>query len=535
MIRAKLNPASNLLRFHSLKFIATRNLKNLWLLLFITLFFLSCTTLPKPEMKTVSYAYDPPEDSRLAVASRHLVGDLKTDKSGFIKLFRNDDAMLWRLLLVDLAEESLDIQYFIWKGDASGDLLMDRVVKAADRGVRVRILVDDIYLIGADRTIAALSQHPHIEMRMFNPAQTRTGSILVRGLEFLGGVETMNHRMHNKLIVADNRFTIVGGRNLGNEYFGLNPKQNFTDFDVLGFGQVARKVSASFDIYWNNQWSYPGEALQQLYKDQELLPLLREELKEQMEENEELLVTFQKNRPTWQSMLSKLAITLKSGTAMVIYDEPLIGEKIPPVQLVETLAELTDFAEHELLISTPYFIPDEDFYLAAPDLIDEGVRVVILTNSLGSTNHPIVHSGYKKHRKRVLEMGIELYELRHDATARGKFDTPPVQSKAFGLHAKYMVIDRWSTFVGSLNLDPRSIYLNTEMGLIIHSPTLAEAVAQEFQEELKPENSWQVLMDDKGRLYWKSGDTILRKEPARSAWHRFQAWFFGLFDLDDQL
>jgi putative cardiolipin synthase len=196
---------------------------------------------------------------------------------------------------------------------------------------------------------------------------------------------------------------------------------------------------------------------------------------------------------------------------------------------------MSENAGHELLISTPYFIPDEDLYQSVPPLIARGVRIVVLTNSLASTNHPIVHSGYKKHRKKIIEMGIELYEMRHDATARGKFDTPPVQSKAFGLHAKYFVIDRRYTFVGSLNLDPRSIYINTEMGLIIDSPTLAASVALEFEEEIKPENSWRVLIDDKGELYWTTGDKTVRREPARASWHRFQAWFFGFFDMDDQL
>ena len=486
-------------------------------------------------MKTLTLAYEPHPDARLAAVSRDLIEEKDDGPSGFIKLFRNDDAMRWRLLLADMAEETLDMQYFIWKGDASGELLLDRVIKAADRGVRVRILVDDIYLIGADRTIAALSQHPKIEARMFNPAQHRTGSIAIRGLEFFGRIEQMNHRMHNKLIVADNRFLIVGGRNIGNEYFGLNPKQNFTDFDVLGFGPVAKKVSASFDIYWNNQWAYPGEALLQNYKGEELLPILRQELRERLEKDENLLIEFQQQQQDWNKLLWSLAQNAKSGQARVIYDEPLVGEDILPVQLVESLGELTVNAQHEILISSPYFIPDAEFYRDASALISRGVRIVILTNSLGSTNHPIVHSGYKKHRKRVIEMGVELFELRHDATARGKFDTPPVQSKAFGLHAKYIVIDRKFTFVGSLNLDPRSIYLNTEMGLIIDSRTLALAVAKEFEDELKPENSWQVLLDDKGKVYWKSGEKTLHKDPARSAWHRFQAWFFGLFDLDDQL
>jgi putative cardiolipin synthase len=486
-------------------------------------------------MKTLTLAYEPHPDTRLAVVTRDLTAEVAEGHSGFFKLFRNDDAMRWRLLLADTAEETLDMQYFIWKGDASGELLLDRVIKAADRGVRVRILVDDIYLIGADRTIAALSQHPRIEMRMFNPAKRRTSSIVVRGLEMMGNITQLNHRMHNKLIVADNRLAIVGGRNLGNEYFGLNPKQNFTDFDVLAIGPVAKKVSASFDIYWNNQWSYPGDALLQNYKDQELLPILLEELQEQLDKNEKLLVEFQQQNQDWNNLLEKLAYNVKDGTARVIYDEPLVGEKIPPAQLIETLGELAGNAQHELLISTPYFIPHEDFYQGVPDLISRGVRVVVLTNSLGSTNHPIVHSGYKKHRKKVIKMGVELFEMRHDATARGKFDTPPVQSKAFGLHAKYIIIDRRFTFVGSLNLDPRSIYINTEMGLIIDSANLAQGVVREFEEELKPENSWQVLLDDKGRLFWKAGDTVVRKEPARSFWQRFQSAFFGIFDLDDQL
>ena len=337
------------------------------------------------------------------------------------------------------------------------------------------------------------------------------------------------------MIVADNQFAIVGGRNIANEYFGLNPKHNFTDFDVLAFGPVAKKVSSSFDIYWNNQWAYPGEALLQNYKNQELLPLLRVELQEELVRNEKLLVEFQQQNQDWNTLLLELEQNMKNGTSRVIYDKPLVAEDILPVQLVETLGELAVNAQHELLISTPYFIPHEDFYNEVPDMISRGVRVVILTNSLGSTNHPIVHSGYKKHRKKVLEMGVELFEMRHDATAREKFDTPPVQSEALGLHAKYMIIDRQFTFVGSLNLNLRSRYINTEMGLIIDSEKLAEAVAQEFKEELKPENSWQVLLDDKDRLFWKAGDTIIRRDPARSFWQRFQSWFFGLFDLDDQL
>jgi putative cardiolipin synthase len=248
-----------------------------------------------------------------------------------------------------------------------------------------------------------------------------------------------------------------------------------------------------------------------------------------------LLVEFQQQGQDWGNYLNELSRNMFTGTAKVIYDEPLVGEGSPPVQLIESLDELTLDAQEEILVSTPYFIPDKEFYKTVPALVSRGVRAEILTNSLGSTNHPIVHSAYKKHRKKVIELGVKLFEMRYDAAARKEYDTPPVQSRAFGLHAKAIIIDRRFVYVGSLNLDPRSIYLNTEFGLIIESPKFADAVAKEFEASLVPENSWQVLLDDRNRLIWKSGDKVIRREPARTFWQRFQSSFFGLFDLDDQL
>ncbi len=506
----------------------------LWLVLMMVTFY-GCQSLPKPETKTVSYAHDPLPERKLAVIAADLLNGTPSGTSGFLSLLRNDEAMRWRLLLADLAEETLDMQYFIWKGDLAGDLLMDRVLRAADRGVRVRLLVDDIHLLGEDRGVAGLSQHPQIEVRLFNPSRGRSGSSVLYGIEFLGNIKELNHRMHNKLIVADNRFSIVGGRNIGNEYFGLNPKQNFIDFDVLALGPIAQEVSASFDLFWNNKWSYPGEALQQNFKGQDLLSEVREVVRQHLAENKESLVAFQQQPQDWNAYLEKLSRDIIFGKARVTYDHPLVGEDILPEQLAQTLDVLTIDAEKEILVSTPYFIPDDVFYQHAPELLSKGVRIVILTNSLGSTNHPIVHSGYKKHRQRVIDMGVVLYEMRHDAPVREDFDTPPVESQAFGLHAKVVVIDRKTTFVSTLNWDPRSIYLNTELGLIIDSPALAEAVAAEIEGALQPENSWRVKLDDKGRLIWVSGETVIRKEPARTFGQRFQSGFFGLFDLDDQL
>jgi putative cardiolipin synthase len=505
-----------------------------WLVLMIVTFY-GCQSLPKPETKIVSYAQEPLPERKLAVVTRDLLNGAPDGTSGFLSLLRNDEAMRWRFLLADLAEETLDMQYFIWKGDLAGDLLMDRVLRAADRGVRVRLLVDDIHLLGEDRAVAGLSQHPQIEVRLFNPSKGRSGSSVIYGIEFLGNIKELNHRMHNKLMVADNRFSIVGGRNIGNEYFGLNPKQNFVDFDVLALGPIAREVSASFDLFWNNKWSYPGETLQQNFKGRDLLTEVRQAVRQNLADNQDLLISFQQQRRDWNAYLEKLSRHFVFGKARVTYDHPLVGEDILPEQLAQTLDVLTLNAEKEILVSTPYFIPDDVFYERAPELLHKGVRAMILTNSLGSTNHPIVHSGYKKHRKRVVKMGVELYEMRHDAPLREDFDTAPVESKAFGLHAKLVVVDRKTTFVSTLNWDPRSIYLNTELGLIIESPALAEAIAADIEGALQPENSWRVKLDDKDRLIWVSGDTVIRKEPARTFGQRFQSGFFGLFDLDDQL
>ncbi|MBT8331211.1 MAG: phospholipase D family protein [Deltaproteobacteria bacterium] len=525
---------TNSINLHRPVFLSGRGLVPIWLCV-ITVVFLACTTLPKPGLKTLTAAYEPHPERRLVVTARDLLKGMGPEVSGFFMLLRNDEALRWRMLLADLAEETLDLQYFIWKDDAASDLLLDRVIKAADRGVRVRMLVDDIHLIGADRGVAALNQHPQIEVRLFNPAKGRSGSSVLYGIEFLGSVKQLNQRMHNKLIVADNRFSIVGGRNIGNEYFGLNPKHNFIDFDVLAVGPIAPQVSISFDIFWNSREAYPGEALLQNFKDQDLITELREEIRRTLVKHEKLLVGFQQKPEDWRVNLQELERDMFTGTAKVIYDEPLIGEDTPPVQLIESLDELTLDAQQEILVSTPYFIPDDEFYKTVPALLSRGVRVVILTNSLGSTNHPIVHSAYKKHRKKVIELGVKLFEMRYDAAAREEYDTPPVESKAFGLHAKVIIVDRRFVYVGSLNLDPRSIYLNTEFGLIIESPKFADAVAKEFQTSLEPENSWQVLLDDKDRLIWETGEDVIRREPARTFWQRFQSGFFGLFSLDDQL
>ena len=491
--------------------------------------------LPEAPPKAVTFAREPQAGNRLDALSRELLAGRPEAESGFLMLSNNADALRWRLLLADMAEETLDMQYYVWKGDASADLLLKRVIQAADRGVRIRLLVDDFTLMGSDPAVAALSRHPQIEIRLFNPVENRNQSTFIRAMEFAGKIKQLNHRMHNKLMVADNRLAIVGGRNIGNEYFGLNPKQNFVDFDVLAVGEIVPRLSFSFDLFWNSDLAYPGEGLIRNHPDPDLLEELREELDKVIEDNRELLAAFGDEAFNAERMLDTLRPELYTGTADVIYDRPLVGENMPAVQLIESLRVLTHNAQSEILASTPYLVPDEEIHQVIPKLRGRGVRIAMLTNSLGATNHPIVHSGYKKHRARLVDSGLALFEFRRDAQPAKSPDTPPVTAKIFGLHAKFIVIDRRTVFVGSLNLDPRSIYINTEMGLLIDSPDLAEAVTIVFENLVAPENSWQVRKDEKGRLVWHSSAEARKSEPPSSFKRRFQNWFFGLFSLDEQL
>lgn len=242
----------------------------------VLLWVAGCATLQKDFPRSGSYVLEPGPAGTLARVTDKIQADLEPNESGFLMLARNDQALRWRLALADLAEHTIDIQYFIWHGDESGLLLLKRLVRAADRGVRVRLLIDDILITKGSHVIPALNYHPNFEVRVFNPWEGRHG--IMSGLEFLFNMKRLNHRMHNKLMVADNRMAIVGGRNIGNEYFGLDHTFNFSDMDVLAAGPIARKISRSFDIYWNCEWACPGQGLAPEASNTENLEKLRNHL-----------------------------------------------------------------------------------------------------------------------------------------------------------------------------------------------------------------------------------------------------------------
>jgi putative cardiolipin synthase len=493
----------------------------------------ACRTLPADlPLEPPAQALAPAASGPLAELERAVRARVGDERSGFRLLDWNGDALRWRLALIDGATRSLDLQYYLWYGDASGSLLSEAVLRAADRGVRVRVLVDDLMSSGEEDLVsAAANAHPNVELRLFNPWRRRSGGPLSRGLEFLARMDRLNSRMHNKLTVADNRVAICGGRNLGDHYFGLDHRYSFHDLDVLAVGPAARKLSEAFDVYWN---AAPVAAAGTLAEgSSEQLEQLREENREWLEEAHELS-GLPRGPQDWSEPLRALPAKLHAGTARPVYDLPG-SDTIADGSSRAGILQAIDGAREEILVENAYWIPNESSIAYLYELEERGVRVRFLTNSLASHDVPAVNGGYKKWRKPVLEAGVELYELRHDAAVKARQDTPPVESEFLGLHAKTFVVDRKVAYVGSHNFDPRSHEINTELGLLVESPGLARALAQRIEADMQSDNSWRVELDEDGKLFWKAGDLRVERQPARGGWQRFQDAIFGILPIENQL
>ena len=472
---------------------------------------------PEPSFASQPGPIGPFADLETAFAEKH-----GSKNSGFILLETGAEALNWLLTLIDEARYSLDMQYYQWYGDDSGELLFKRVLDAAKRGVRVRLIADSIRLIGKGETVAAIDARPNIEIRIFNPWEQDVSS---DSLQSAPTLERFNNRMHNKLTVADNRITILGGRNLGNEYFGLNSTHNFLDLDVLGVGPVARQVSGIFDHFWNSPLVVPGYAFVRDIPGGR--PHEIEQANLQVLKQSKRLQSFSLKRRDWSNRLGSLIRRLHPGKSTAVYDLPesdTISQK-----MATAISAFHRTATNELLICNAYLIPDEHMLEEAREMAQNGVKLRILTNSLGSQDLPAVNSHYGPMRKRILETGIELYELRWDAAIKNQVDTPPVVSESVGLHAKTSVVDRTRVYIGSFNLDPRGRNINTEMGVLINSPELGEKLARLIESYMEPQNSWRVRMNKEGDIVWQSGDEILTRQPARNSWQRVQDAFFKLF------
>ena len=452
--------------------------------------------------------------------------------SGFKLLDRSEEALRWRLALIDAATRSIDTQYYLYHGDSTGLILTSRLLAAADRGVRVRVLIDDMGTLALspsqkklrDSMGALMIAHPNISFRLFNSSDNRNA--LGRGWDFATKFEQLNHRMHNKSLTVDNRATIVGGRNIGDEYMGLHDHFNFRDIDVMGIGAVARQTSDVFDLFWNSGWViHPNQTTRD--KAEAAAPSQRAAMERELRSSEEL-ERFSLKPQSWEPEFSALLPTLHLGSSEVLTDRP--GPDGISNDLYEWITNTIPQVKAELLVTNAYLIPDTRGVNMLTDLNEKGVNIKIHTNSLASQDVPAVNSHYKTWRSPLLHAGAGLYEARQDAEIKvSVVDTPPISAKYMGLHSKSMVIDRRFAIIGSANLDPRSAFLNSEMIAVIDSEGLAEELAKAILRDMAPSNSWEVRLDDDGKLQWQNDVEITQRQPARDSFQPIADWFFMLF------
>ena len=514
--------------------IATR--WRIWTALLVSLWLAGCASQTVWQKPPLEAAQAPRPDSRFAPVEAAIAAQHGADYSGFNLLEKSDRALLWRLTLIDSASHSIDLQYYVWFGDTLGRLMMDRVIMAADRGVKVRILFDDLNTMLHDMThvemrdelLSRIDRHPNIQIRVFNPWEDR--SLFGRGAGMASDFKRLNRRMHNKQLVVDNRVAIIGGRNLGDEYFGLNPEFNFHDLDVLGVGPVARQASQVFDRYWNSEWV---RAIPKLATEGDIPP--EDELSAGAIRNmmaNPSLQAIEAHRTDWTAQIAGLPGLLAAGRSEVHTDSPARDVETTN-HMPDAIRALMRSANSELLITNAYIIPDANFMADLHELGDRGVKVRILTNSLASHDVPAVNSHYEKWREPILVTGAQLYELRSDAEMRGELaEIAPLRAEFVGLHTKAMVIDRRRAFIGSMNLDPRSEIHNSEMGVIVDSPPLAEKLAERMLRDMDGANSWQVVRTDDGELRWRSSAGELTSQPARSFLQRVENVIFKFFPVD---
>lgn len=461
-------------------------------------------------------------------------------ESGFRLIAEGTDAFVIRALLATAARRTLDVQYYMIHADDTGRLLAEELLGAADRGVRVRVLVDDIYAHESDREIAILDHHPNIEIRLFNPWKQR-GGFLARAFGFLLESGRLNHRMHNKMYIADNVALVIGGRNLGDEYFDLEDEFNFRDLDVLAVGPVVPHASRSFDRFWNSEWAVPAAALE----GQSPAAADLEAMRGRLDAHRQSMLQSPFVRALEESALARdfLAsrVPLDLGRARIYGDDPdkVDGESAEDAGILEAgLDGHRMEPARELLITTAYFVPGDWGVEQLESMAARGVDVRVLTNSLAANDVAVVHSGYAKYRVDLLRGGVKLYEFRRATeVARDRKERRLFGSENTSLHAKSIVVDRRSVYIGSLNLDPRSVHKNTEVGIIIESEALGERLGTMFEYMTRPSISYETQLEDgaQGRsndLVWlgeENGAPVrLDTEPETGWFKRFSVWFVGL-------
>jgi len=473
------------------------------------------------------------DDTRLGRASLSWLRG-RDNNCGIYRLNLGIDALSVRVGLIDAAEKCIDIQSYLVKDDLSGNLIGLRLIEAANRGVRVRLLMDDALTEDVDAGLVSFSDHVNIEVRVFNPFPRSRSRVV----SFIANFNILNRRMHNKSFTVDNQVTIVGGRNIADEYFQTSGDNEFIDEDLLAIGPVVDAVSDGFDEYWNMLEAIGVDSFDPPIEHPQLLDTIAAGVS---------YITINESNPFLRNVNNHLVeqllaceLPLIEATAELVLDHP---DKVRGLSLGQTgettafLRQLVSSASKDVLIVSPYFVPQRqgvDFLTA---LVRKGVRVVVVTNSLASTNHSSVHAVYARYRKPLLRQGIELYELRPRHIS---VDTPgeDLPDRKFTLHSKLVVVDHEKIFVGSFNLDPRSLYINTEMGMVVESGELATAVAVSIGESLQRQ-TYSLRQTRTGDIRWKymtrDGEQIAAKEPHTTIWRRILTRLMSLLPIEGQM
>lgn len=512
---------------HSKKLSTNSHRGRLSITLLTLLVMSGCASVPLDTPKTSSTALNETNNTYLAKESA-VWRDGQLQSNGFYPLSEGQDAFGARLALMRRAEASIDAQYFLMKPDHAGLVFTDKLIEAAERGVRVRLLLDDVFTTVDDAYFSFMNTHPNIEVRIFNPV-SRKGLYV---FNYLRHFSLANRRMHNKSFIVDNQVAIVGGRNIAVEYFQLETTGEFIDFDMLMSGPIVKSISLSFDTYWNNPLAIPMDVISKT-PDNDSIQQDWSLLRDEMEKSGNSIYAEAINSSLMRQF-SADELDPYLAKARVIVDSPhkLRVKVSKNQQIVATeMSKELDSAKRQIIIFTPYFIPGKSGIEFIRRLRTKGVQIIVITNSLASNNHISVHSAYSSYRHELLELGVELWEARADAAKITVKHRDTSLSEPLTLHTKGILIDRERLFVGSLNLDPRSIDINTEMGVLIESKELVSKLSDQAKIDIA-EIAYRLRLNDQGKINWHAninGEEVIEKhEPLASVWRRFSAWFMKI-------
>ncbi len=491
-----------------------------------------CASLPPPAQGPPTHHFVDTADTELGTMLQPQLA-AHAARSGVLPLRDGREALAARLELAALAQRSIDVQYYIWHDDASGREMIDALTRAAGRGVRVRVLLDDNATAGLDPVLARFDAPRNIEVRLFNPFAHRR----LRLLSFLTDFDRLDRRMHNKSFTVDNQATIVGGRNIGDEYFDAGSVIDFVDLDVLAVGPIVDQMSGDFDRYWASAWSYPLSQVVPVERLRERppAPAAKADAAAAVALHDDGSVAHGKRSiRDWLSGQGPIEWT----TVHLVSDDPakIAGEAAAADTVLGQLRHALGEPTRELEIVSAYFVLEPADVATVTSWARHGAAISILTNSLAATDVPAVHAGYARSRKPLLEAGVRLFEMKPDAAPRPT--SVRYGSSSASLHAKTFEVDRSRVFVGSYNVDPRSRDLNTEMGFVIDSPALAGQLADLFVSEI-PQRAYEVQLTPSGDLRWldRQGEhtTVLDHEPEVSAWRLLVVKLLSLLPIDGLL